>query len=74
MEQAGQALPETKPTLEINPEHPLIQKMDKEADEDRFSSFASIIFDQASLAEGRQINDPAAYVNRLNKLLLELSS
>jgi molecular chaperone HtpG len=74
MEQAGQALPETKPTLEINPEHPLIEKMDQESDEDRFADFASIIFDQASLAEGKQIKDPAAYVGRLNKLLLELSS
>jgi len=73
LEQAGQALPETKPTLEVNPEHPLITKMDKESDEDRFSDFASIVFDQASLAEGGTIKDPAAYVQRLNKLLLELS-
>lgn len=73
LEQAGQALPESKPTLEINPEHPLITKMDKEPDEDRFSDFASIVFDQASLAEGGTIKDPAAYVQRLNKLLLELS-
>lgn len=74
MEQAGQPVPEVKPTLEINPTHPLIEKMDQESDEERFGDFASIIFDQASLAEGRQIQDPAAYVNRLNKLLLELSS
>lgn len=73
LEQAGQAVPESKPTLEVNPEHPLISKMDKEADEDRFADFASIIFDQASLAEGGSIQDPAAYVKRLNKLLLELS-
>lgn len=73
LEQAGQAVPESKPTIEINPEHPLIEKMDKEADEDRFADFASILFDQASLAEGGSIKDPAAYVKRLNKLLLELS-
>ena len=73
LEQAGQAVPESKPTIEINPEHPLIQKMDKEADEDRFGDFASILFDQASLAEGGTIKDPAAYVQRMNKLLLELN-
>lgn len=73
LEQAGQAIPESKPSIEVNPEHPLIQKMDKESDEDRFADFASILFDQASLAEGGTIKDPAAYVKRLNKLLLELS-
>jgi molecular chaperone HtpG len=73
LEQAGQAVPESKPTIEINPEHPLIQKMDKESDEDRFGDFASILFDQASLAEGGAIKDPAAYVKRMNKLLLEIN-
>ncbi|WP_096084548.1 molecular chaperone HtpG [Agaribacterium haliotis] len=73
LEQAGQAVPESKPTIEINPEHPLVQKMDQESDEDRFADFASILFDQASLAEGGSIKDPAAYVKRMNKLLLELS-
>lgn len=73
LEQAGQSVPESKPTLEINPEHPLIQKMDKEADEDRFGDLAKVIFDQASLAEGGSLEDPGAYVQRLNKLLIELS-
>lgn len=73
LEQAGQTVPESKPTLEINPEHPLIQKMDKESDEDRFSDLAKVVFDQASLAEGGTLEDPAAYVQRLNKLLMELS-
>lgn len=73
LEQAGQSLPESKPTLEVNPEHPLIQKMDKEADEDRFGDLAKVIFDQASLAEGGSLEDPGAYVQRLNKLLIELS-
>ncbi len=73
LEQAGQAVPESKPTIEINPDHPLIQKMDKESDEDRFGDFASILFDQASLAEGGTIKDPAAYVQRMNKLLLEIN-
>ncbi len=73
MEQAGQALPETKPSFELNPEHPLVKKLDQEADEDRFADLAHVLFDQANLAEGGQLTDPAAYVQRLNKLLLELS-
>ncbi len=74
MEAAGQAMPETKPNFEINPAHPLIDKLDKEADEDRFNDLASILFDQASLAEGGQLDDPASYIHRLNKLLLDLSN
>ena len=73
MEAAGQAVPDSKPTFEVNPQHPLIQKLDQEADEDRFADLAEIIFDQAGLAAGDQLDDPAAYVARLNKLLLELS-
>jgi len=73
MEAAGQAVPDSKPVFEINPGHPLIEKMDQEADEDRFADLAEIIFDQAGLAAGDQLDDPAAYVARLNKLLLELS-
>ncbi len=73
LKSAGQALPESKPNIEINPSHPLIAKMDKEADEDRFADLAKVVFDQASLAEGGNLKDPAAYVNRLNKLLLELN-
>ena len=72
LEQAGQAIPETKPTIEVNPEHPLVKKMDQEQDEDRFADFAKIVFDQASLAEGGSLKDPAGYVHRLNKLLLEI--
>lgn len=74
MEAAGQAVPDTKPAFEINPEHPLIVKLDKEADEDRFSDLALVLFDQAGLAAGAQLDDPATYVARLNKLLLELSA
>ncbi len=74
MEAAGQAMPETKPNFEINPAHPLIEKLDKEADEDRFNDLASILFDQASLAEGGQLDDPASYIHKLNKLLLDLSN
>jgi len=73
LEQAGQQLPDTKPSFELNPEHPLVQKLDQEADEDRFADLAHVLFDQANLAEGTQLEDPAAYVQRLNRLLLELS-
>ncbi|HEY7774605.1 MAG TPA: molecular chaperone HtpG [Marinagarivorans sp.] len=73
LESAGQAVPESKPTIELNPEHPLVKKLDQEPDEDRFADLAKVLFDQASLAEGGSLNDPAAYVQRLNKLLLELS-
>ncbi len=73
LESAGQNVPENKPTIELNPEHPLVKKLDQEPDEDRFADLAKVLFDQASLAEGGSLNDPAAYVQRLNKLLLELS-
>lgn len=73
MEAAGQSMPESKPIFEINPEHPLIGRLDKEADEDRFADLTRVVFDQASLAAGGQLDDPAAYVQRLNKLLLEMA-
>ncbi len=72
MEAAGQAMPDFKPAFEINPEHPLVEKLDNEPDEDRFNDLARILFDQASLAEGGQLDDPASYIQRLNKLLLNL--
>ncbi|HWK53609.1 MAG TPA: molecular chaperone HtpG [Hyphomicrobiales bacterium] len=73
MEAAGQKVPESKPIFELNVAHPLVQKLDQEADEDRFADIAGILFDQACLAEGRQLEDAAAYIGKLNKLLLELS-
>lgn len=74
LEQAGQDVPESKPIFEVNPEHPLVVKLDQESDEDRFADLADILFDQAHLAEGGSLDDPAAYVSKLNKLLLELSN
>jgi molecular chaperone HtpG len=65
-------MPATKPTLELNPDHPLIQKLEAEADEDRFAEFVEVLFNQAQLAEGAHLDDPAAYVQKLNKLLLSL--
>lgn len=74
LEQAGQDVPESKPIFELNPEHSLVMKLDGEADEDRFTDLVDVLFDQAFLAEGAQLEDPAAYVRKLNKLLLELSA
>jgi len=73
LEAAGQKVPDNKPTLELNPTHPLVVKLDQESDEDRFADLVEILFDQAHLAEGGQLKDPAAYVHRLNKLLLEIT-
>ncbi len=72
LEAAGQALPEAKRVLEINPTHPLVSKMDQQSDEDRFSDMVEIVYEQAQLAEGTQLQDPAGYVDRINKLLLGL--
>ena len=72
MQASGQAVPESKPIFELNPEHPLVDKLDKEQDEDRFADLIGVLFDQAVLAEGRELEDPGAYSRRLNKLLLEL--
>ncbi|MCI2260288.1 molecular chaperone HtpG [Xanthomonas indica] len=73
LEASGQKLPESKPVFEFNPAHPLIEKLDAEADGERFGDLAKVLFDQAALAAGDSLKDPAAYVRRLNKLLLELS-
>ncbi|MCP5180345.1 MAG: molecular chaperone HtpG [Pseudomonadales bacterium] len=70
----GQAMPESKPIFEYNPTHPLIQRLDREADEDRFRDLTLVLFDQAGLAEGEVPADAAGYVHRLNGLLLDLLS
>jgi molecular chaperone HtpG len=70
MQATGQTVPETKPILEINPAHPLLQRLDEQQDEARFADLAQLIFDQASLAEGGQLDDPGAFVQRLNRILL----
>jgi molecular chaperone HtpG len=65
---AGQQAPDTKPILEINPEHPLLVKL--KSDDQRFNEWTQVLFDQALLAEGGQLQNPAAYVKRINQLLL----
>ena len=73
MEASGQSMPETKPIFEINPNHPLITRLDKEPDEDRFAELCHIIFDQSNLAAGGKLDDPGSYVKRLNKLIVEMA-
>jgi molecular chaperone HtpG len=71
LKQAGQAAPDTKPVLEINPEHPLVKKLEQGMDgAAHFDDLAHILFDQALLAEGGLPADPAAYVRRVNALLV----
>lgn len=74
LEASGQKVPESKPVFEINPAHSLVEKLDTETDDERFADLSLILFDQAALAAGDSLKDPAAYVQRLNKLLVELSS
>ncbi|TCP05263.1 molecular chaperone HtpG [Rubrivivax gelatinosus] len=67
LKQAGQTAPKSLPILEINAEHPLVKRLDGD---DRFDDLAQILFDQALLAEGGQLEDPAAYVRRVNRMLV----
>jgi molecular chaperone HtpG len=74
LEASGQSLPETRPVLEVNVEHPLVERLSAESDEERFSALSNVLLDHALLAEGSQIENPAEYVARMNRLLLELDS
>ena len=67
---AGQKTPESKPTLEVNPTHVLVERLKSETDEKKFNDLAYVLFDQALLAEGGQLNDPASFVKRMNSLLI----
>ena len=68
---AGQNAPDTKPTLEINPHHPLVQRLKYE--DAKFDDWSSLLFDQALLAEGGQLSDPAGFVKKLNDMLLGIT-
>lgn len=72
LKSVGQEAPRTQPILEINPDHPLVKRLEAEGDESRFNDLGMILFDQAHLAEGGQLDDPAAFVGRLNKLMLSM--
>jgi molecular chaperone HtpG len=74
MQATGQTVPDSKPILEINAAHPLIQRLAAEQTDARFGDLSLLLLDQARLAEGAQLAEPAAFVQRLNKLLLELGS
>jgi molecular chaperone HtpG len=71
MKAAGQPMPSTKPILEINPQHPAVMRLKYE--ESRFDDWAALLFEQATLAEGGQLDDPAGFVKRINDLMMALS-
>lgn len=73
MEAAGQNLPESKPIFELNPDHPLVKRLNDEQNDERFNDLTLVLFDQAALASGDSLKEPGAFVTRLNKLLLDLS-
>jgi len=68
---AGQKIPEMRPILEINPDHPIVQRL--QPTDERFGDWANLLFDQALLAEGGQLEDPAEFVKRSNELMLSLT-
>ena len=74
MKQAGHALPNTKPILEVNPGHPLVVRLKDEQDQEKFSEWSHLLFEQAMLNEGGQLEDPTAFVKRMNAILVGLSN
>ena len=71
---AGQKVPDSKPILEINPDHPVVQrlKLEEKHEDGKFSDWSAVLFDQALLAEGGHLDDPAGFVKRINRLMLEM--
>ncbi|MBU1192981.1 MAG: molecular chaperone HtpG [Gammaproteobacteria bacterium] len=74
LRQAGHEIPTSQPILEINPQHMLVRQLESETDEERFGDWSHVLFDQAMLAEGGQLDDPAGFVGRLNGLLMKLAA
>ena len=74
LEASGQAVPETRPILEINVEHPLVNRLADQTDAARFDDLAHIVLDHALLSEGSQLDNPSAYVHRMNRLLLDIDT
>ena len=70
---AGQQVPESKPVLELNVGHPLVKYLEGVAEAAQFKELAQLLYDQAALAEGGQLANPADYVQRLNRLLVRLA-
>jgi molecular chaperone HtpG len=73
LKSAGQQVPDSKPIFEVNPQHPLLVRLKDEPDSKRFEDLTSVLFDQAILSDGGQLDDPVSFVNRLNELLVSLS-
>jgi molecular chaperone HtpG len=73
LKEAGHELPSSKPILEINPDHPIVKKLDAEKSKKKFADWSDILFDQALLAEGGQLDDPASFVAKLNKMLVTIA-
>lgn len=71
LKQAGHEVPNIEPILEINVEHPLVKRLNDEQNDDKFTDLSHLLFDQAMLSEGGQLEDPVAFVTRMNQLLLE---
>ena len=72
LKQAGHEVPSSKPILEVNPSHPILQLLDQEQDEDRFASWSRLLLDQALLADGGQLEDGAGFVKRMNEMFVAL--
>ncbi|MCP4188795.1 MAG: molecular chaperone HtpG [Gammaproteobacteria bacterium] len=73
LKEAGHAMPSSKPILEINPDHPIVKKLDTEKSKKKFTDWSDILFDQALLAEGGQLEDPASFVAKLNEMLVSIA-
>ena len=73
LKEAGHAMPGSKPILEINPDHPIVKKLSTERSKKKFTDWSEILFDQALLAEGGQLDNPAGFVAKLNKMLVAMA-
>ena len=73
LKEAGHEMPSSKPILEINPDHPIVKKLDTEKSKKKFADWSDILFDQALLAEGGQLDDPAGFVAKLNQMLVTIA-
>ena len=73
LKQAGHDVPDSKPILEVNMDHPLVKRLRDETDETRFADWSTLLFEQAMLSQGGQLDDPSSFVKRLNGILVELS-
>ena len=73
MKEAGHQLPGSKPILEINTDHPIVKRLEAEKSDDKFNDWSDILFDQAILAEGGQLDDPASFVHKLNEMLVTIA-